>query len=116
MAVLIAIPPTLGILAIFAISNWYVYFFSVGAIALGFFLFKLGEISKRRGWFTYETKVRLNHSQYAMSPVFDDETEPTGESSIATGGKDDIATDEDGGEWDYKNEELEVIQEENKIT
>eukprot|EP01082_Thalassiosira_pseudonana_P005981 g5539.t1_g5540.t1 g5539_g5540 MERGED: g5539.t1 contig2:736799-741536(+) len=61
-AVLIALPPTIGILVIFAISNWHVYIFSACAIALGLVLHKIGEVSKQRRWFTYETTVISNQS------------------------------------------------------
>ena len=61
-AVLIALPPTIGILVIFAISNWHVYIFSACTIALGLVLHKIGEVSKQRRWFTYETTVISNQS------------------------------------------------------
>jgi len=146
MAVFIALPPTLGILAIFLTSNWFVYFFSTGAILIGFGLYKFGEVSKRRGWFDYNDSVRERFgedgtgggSQYAMSPVQLAEDElvigSMATKADATAAKlpldgsalyeDDnkkengnLQTfgDRDTGEWDYKNEELDVIQEENKI-
>mmetsp|Transcript_11552 Transcript_11552/g.24362 ORF Transcript_11552/g.24362 Transcript_11552/m.24362 type:complete len:334 (+) Transcript_11552:1-1002(+) len=146
MAVFIALPPTLGILAIFLTSNWFVYFFSTGAILIGFGLYKFGEVSKRRGWFDYNDSVRERFgedgtgggSQYAMSPVQLAEDElvigSMATKADATAAKlpldgsvlyendnkkenGNLQTfgDRDTGEWDYKNEELDVIQEENKI-
>ena len=84
-------------------------------------LFKLGEIFKRRGWFTYEVKAKY-------SSCVDDATEPTGDSSINAKDKEDAPSyqlsmrakneyilPESDGEWGYRNEELGVIPEENKI-
>ena len=76
-AVILVIPPVFGIFVIFAISNWYVYVFCTGAVIFGILLFKLSEISKRRGWCNYESRdTRCNH--YAQ-PLLEDEfvTEPT---------------------------------------
>ncbi|KAL7466270.1 hypothetical protein ACHAXS_006563 [Conticribra weissflogii] len=146
MAVLIALPPTLGILAIFLTSNWFVYFFCTGAILIGFGLYKFGEVSKRKGWFDYNETARERFgrdgmgggSHYAMSPVQLVEdgvvvgsmatkadtmsaSPPLNGSALDEGGNekdnDNLQSlgDRDTGEWDYKNEELDVIQEENKI-
>lgn len=67
-AVLIIIPPTLGIFAIIATSNWYVYVFSAGAVLFGVFFFRLSAICKQRGWLTYESK-NTKPQQYAMPPL-----------------------------------------------
>ncbi|KAL3765240.1 hypothetical protein ACHAW5_010859 [Stephanodiscus triporus] len=50
-AVLIVIPPTLGIICIFATSNWYVYVFSTGALLFSYTLSKLSGVSKKQGLF-----------------------------------------------------------------
>ncbi|KAL7532549.1 hypothetical protein ACHAXR_004697 [Thalassiosira sp. AJA248-18] len=75
-AVIIVIPPTLGILFVLAISNWYVYFFCTGAVLFGVILFKLSELSKRRGWLAFEPK-ESNRNQYDMPPLDDNTTDPT---------------------------------------
>lgn len=70
-SVLFVIPPILGIFAIIAVSNWYVYFFCTGALVFGVLIFRLSETFKRRGWFTYESKdSRIK--RYAMPPLNDD--------------------------------------------
>lgn len=66
-AILVVIPPTLGISFIFATSNWYVYVFCAIALFLGASLFKLSKISKNRGWSTYKSKE--NYSQYDKTPL-----------------------------------------------
>jgi len=82
-AVLIVMPPTIGILFVFATSNWYVYYFCAGALFFGIILFKLSEVSKKRGWLAYESKAR--HNQYDMPPLNDDDaTEPTEGISTST--------------------------------
>lgn len=105
-AVLIAIPPILGIVAIFLVSNWYVWIFSIGAVVFSLGLQKLGAASKERGWFSYETKTAANSYEVTSS---EDRSTVDGTESSTTAN----ATE---NEWDYKNEELGVIQEENKIT
>lgn len=102
-AVLIAVPPCLATIAIILVSNWYVYLFTFGAVVFGIFLFKVGEISKSKGWFVYEIKSR----GYAMPPIslVDDSTgttsgDPSSSSSAVT----------NEGEWEYG------YGEENKIT
>lgn len=62
-AVLFVLLPTFGILCLFAISNWTVYAFSIGAILLGISFQRLGSFFKRRGWFTYETRT-MKYGQY----------------------------------------------------
>jgi len=52
-AVLIVIPPLLGIFVLFAIASWRTYVFVFGVIILGILLYFLMKISKRRGWCTY---------------------------------------------------------------
>jgi hypothetical protein len=47
VAVLIVIPPTVGILFVFATSNWFVYVFCAGALLLGY---SVSKASKSRGW------------------------------------------------------------------
>ncbi|KAL7545427.1 hypothetical protein ACHAWF_008779 [Thalassiosira exigua] len=71
--VFIVIPPSVGILVVLAISNWYVYFFCVGAVMFGITIFKLLGVCKQRGWFTYETKG-IRNNQYSMSPIVDGDT------------------------------------------
>eukprot|EP00547_Thalassionema_nitzschioides_P004266 CAMPEP_0194220450 /NCGR_PEP_ID=MMETSP0156-20130528/28394_1 /TAXON_ID=33649 /ORGANISM="Thalassionema nitzschioides, Strain L26-B" /LENGTH=583 /DNA_ID=CAMNT_0038950491 /DNA_START=436 /DNA_END=2187 /DNA_ORIENTATION=- len=104
-AVLIAIPPSAGILLIFAISNWAVYIFTLGALAFGVILFKFGETSKQRGWFNYELKLRS--SLYEMALAVDDVTEPEEHSY------DNVAGDEVVNEC--KVEDLDDIKEENRV-
>jgi hypothetical protein len=55
-AVLLVIPPTLGIVFLFATSNWYVYVFCVGSLLFSCTLSKLSEVSKKQGLFGYESK------------------------------------------------------------
>ena len=50
-AILLVLPPTIGILCIFATSNWYVYVFSTGALLFSYTLSKLSGVSKNRGLF-----------------------------------------------------------------
>ena len=91
-AVLIAVPPCLATIAIILISNWYVYIFTSAAIIFGIFLFKAGEIAKRKGWFVYEIKAR----GYAMPPM-DDSRESTFDPSSSAEGDCE-------GEWEYGEE------------
>ena len=82
--------------------------FSVGAVILSLGLHKLGTASKESGWFSYETKKAVN--PYEMTSSEDRTTvDGTESNSTSTGHPAD-------NEWDYKNEELDVIHEENKIT
>ena len=83
-------PPCLGIVFIFLISNWYVWIFSIGAILVSLGLQKLGVLSRTRGWFAYE-----NASVQTESP-----STPIQLNS----------------EWEYRSTTLDIIQEENKIT
>ena len=53
---ILIMPPCLGIVFIFLISNWYVWIFSIGAILVSLGLQKLGVVSRTRGWFTYENE------------------------------------------------------------
>lgn len=102
-AVLLVIPPTIATVTVLLISNWYVYIFTFGAVIAGLLMFKLGEISKRRGWFTYEVKAKVN--QYSMPPIIaDDSTTFTGTASYPSS----AVANEDECEWEYG--------EENKIT
>ena len=55
-AVLLVIPPTLGIVFLFATSNWYVYVFCAGSLLFSCTLSKLSEVSKKQGLFGYELK------------------------------------------------------------
>ena len=72
MAVLVVIPPTLGISFVFATSSWYVYFFCTLSLLLGVVLFKLSEISKQRGWFAYASKAANGYNQCDKSPLESD--------------------------------------------
>jgi len=75
-AVLIVIPPTLGIFVIFATSNWYVYYFCTGIVVVGIIIFKFSDIFKRLGWVEYESRKSNNH-KYATTPLDEDEiTDP----------------------------------------
>lgn len=76
-APIIVMPPTLGILVIFATSNWYVYYFCAGIVVAGVILFKCSDICKRLGWCEFETRATQIY-QYAMPPLEDDNiSEPT---------------------------------------
>lgn len=109
-AFLIALPPTVGILAIFLVSNWYVYLFSIGAVLFSLVLHKLGAASKQRGWFTYETKAE--RIPYNLSPTIDLSTDDGTESDLSP------VSNSSKKDYNYKIEELTVIQvqEENMIT
>ena len=72
------------------------------AVSLG--IHKLGAASRERGWFSYETKA-----PYEVTSSTEERSTVDGTESSTTAN----ATD---NEWDYRNEELDVIQEENKIT
>jgi hypothetical protein len=54
-AVLIVIPPTVGILFVFATSNWFVYVFCAAALLLGY---SVSKASKSRGW-AYDSKGKV---------------------------------------------------------
>jgi len=66
-APLVVLPPTLGVLLIFALSNWFVYIFCAGALLFGFVVFKLSELCKSRGWLEFETKQ--SNFKYDVAPV-----------------------------------------------
>lgn len=79
-AVLLVLPPTLGIFVIFAISNWYVFAFSFGSIVVGYLLFQFGRVVKRKKWFAFnERNPVLRYSEYAVAPAAtaDDTTDPS---------------------------------------
>jgi len=67
-SVVIVIPPFLGVTVMFAISNWYVYFFCAGSVAFGLSVFKLSKICKRRGWLNYESKEDTCNQEYDATP------------------------------------------------
>jgi len=71
-APLLVLPPVTGILVILAISNWYVYMFSIGSVAIGVGLFKLMEVCKRREWLEFEVVDR--HLDYDMAQMSEDST------------------------------------------
>ena len=50
-SILLVFPPSLGIVCIFATSNWWVYAFSTGAVLFSYTLSKLSGLSKRQGLF-----------------------------------------------------------------
>ena len=107
-AFLLAFPPIVGILAIFLVSNWYVYVFSIGAILISLGIQQLGSASKQHGWFSYETKSEP--IPYGLSPTDDRSTVDETESDTST------VTNSNEIAWEYKNEEHAVIQKENTIT
>ena len=55
-AVLLAIPPCLGIFIVFLVSNWTVCIFNLSSIVFGYSLIILGESSKEKWWFSYGTE------------------------------------------------------------
>jgi hypothetical protein len=91
-AILIVIPPTLGIGFIFATSNWYVYIFCAGALVLGFSLSILSKISKSRGWCAYKSK----DNKYMQTPLDIDETQESMEGMTISSNSSD---------WEYSNED-----------
>jgi hypothetical protein len=94
-AILIVIPPTLGIGFIFATSNWYVYVFCAAALLLGFSLSKLSKVSKSRGWCAYKSK----DNNYEKTPSdIPESMEGTTTSPRLYGHHND-------GEWEYSNED-----------
>merc|ERR1712176_1693969 len=70
-APILVMPPTLGILVIFATSNWYVYYFCAGIVVVGSILFKCSDVFRRLGWCEFETRAAQKY-QYAMPPLEDD--------------------------------------------
>jgi amino acid transporter len=50
-SILLVFPPSLGIVCIFATSNWWVYVFSTGAVLFSYTLSKRSQVSKRQGLF-----------------------------------------------------------------
>lgn len=69
-AALVVIPPYLGILLLFAVSNWYVYFFCAASVAFGLSLHKLAEVCKQRGWANYEESSDGGFEQeYETTPI-----------------------------------------------
>ena len=103
-AVLLAIPPTFGIIVIFLISNWYVWIFSIGVVVVSLGLHQCGTASKERGWCSYETKT-------AESPY---EVTATEDRSTVDGTESSTTADVIESECNYND--IGVIQEENRIT
>jgi hypothetical protein len=91
-AILIVIPPTLGVGFIFATSNWYVYVFCAGALLLGFSLSKLSKISKSRGWSDNNSK----DGKYEHTPLDIDDTPESMEGMTISSNSSD---------WEYSNED-----------
>lgn len=129
-APIIVLPPVLGILLIFALSNWYVYIFCAGSLVFGWLIAKLSDICKRKGWVEYyETKsseAKGPSYEYDLAPLGSPSGESNGESE--SNGRDtptmdircDTPThsepDSENSDWDYRNEEQIKIVEENRIT
>ena len=73
-AVLLAIPPCLGIFIVFLVSNWTVCIFNLCSIVFGYSLIILGESSKDKWWFSYDTKKveRTSETQIKGVAINDD--------------------------------------------
>lgn len=98
-AILVVIPPTIGISFIFATSNWYVYVFCAIALFLGTSLFKLSKISKNRGWCAYKSKE--NYSEYDKTPL---------DSSDADSKEPMTTTEQKDREWEYDENESPLFE------
>ncbi|KAL3789441.1 hypothetical protein HJC23_001989 [Cyclotella cryptica] len=68
-AVLLAIPPCLGIFIVFLVSNWTVCIFNLCSIVFGYSLIILGESSKEKWWFSYGTNEVDYRSESQMKNV-----------------------------------------------
>ena len=129
-APIIVLPPVMGILLIFALSNWYVYIFCAGSLVFGWLIAKLSDICKRKGWVEYyETKsseAKGPSYEYDLAPLGSPSGESNGESE--SNGRDTLTMDircdtpthsepdSENSDWDYRNEEQIKIVEENRIT
>jgi hypothetical protein len=106
-AVLIVIPPTVGILFVFATSNWDVYIFCAGALLLSYLLSKFADVASSRGWAAYESKGNKFNKYEKTQLENDDTTEPTVGTSHLTPlnvtSSSNFAHNEQ--EWEYSNEE-----------
>ncbi|KAL3816742.1 hypothetical protein ACHAXA_002228 [Cyclostephanos tholiformis] len=116
--VLIVIPPTIGVLFVLATSNWYIWAFTVGSLLFGYLLLEINKVSKRIGWFEYETSKLNRHNQYNPPVTGDDATEQTESTSSKTCASEsssvcasnDLQLHEESGliqhenEWNYRNE------------
>ena len=89
-AFLVVTPPTIGILAIFLLGNWYVNIFSVVSIGLGLALTKLGGSSEKLCCCKQELDGKNRRFD---SPLSDEDGERSGDVS-------DFAID-DGGKSAY---------------
>ena len=96
-APLVVLPPTLGVLLIFALSNWFVYIFCAGALIFGVVVFKLSELCKRRGWLEFETKSNF---KYDVAPIGSPRLHENGDTQY----HDDETEDEDD-ETEIPNED-----------
>ncbi len=106
-AVLIVIPPTVGILFVFATSNWDVYIFCAGALLLSYLLSKFADVASSRGWAAYESKGNKFNKYEKTQLENDDTTEPIVGTSHFTPlnvtSSSNYAPKEK--EWEYSNEE-----------
>ena len=107
VAVLIVIPPPVGILFVFATSNWDVYIFSAGALLLSYLLSKFADVASSRGWAAYESKGNKLHKYEKTQFDNDDTTEPTEGTSHITplNGPSSSSIANNEQEWEYSNEE-----------
>ena len=121
-APLVVLPPTLGVLLIFLLSNWYVYIFCAGSLVFGYLMFKLSEICKNKGWLSYETKIpKYQYGMAPISPTTDNATQPlngeaNGSESTSSENGESLSPEEIDSE--YENEEyfIDDIKDENRIT
>ena len=104
-AVLIVIPPTIGIFFVFATSNWDVYIFCAGTLLFSYLLSKFADVASSRGWAAYESKGNKYNKYEKPHAEIDDTTEPTegtSHSTLLNAPSSKIASEQ---EWDYRNEE-----------
>ena len=60
-AVLLMIPPILGLIVLFAIANWTTYIFVAFVFVLGIMFYYLQQLAKRRKWCDFiEVPSRIN--------------------------------------------------------
>jgi len=105
-AILIVIPPTVGILLVFATSNWDVYIFCAGALLFSYLLSKFADVASSRGWAAYESKGNKFNMYEKPHGDVDDTTEPTeGTSHLTLLNGQSSNTANNDQEWEYSNEE-----------
>jgi hypothetical protein len=64
-AVLLVIPPSLGILVLFTIASWSTYIFVFFVFILGIAFHYLQQLSKRKGWCIF---MNMEEGRYSHTP------------------------------------------------